>query len=165
MNNGGNGLLQWTTTETFGISRFVIEKSLDSIHFTALDSVAAAANGSGVNTYQYTDTHLDTGTNFYRLREVEEFGTIAWSPIRSVKGSGNGRFSIYPNPVHHSLIYISSPVNTRRIRLIDVSGKTILREEVHGFLNMLSVANIAPGIYFLSVDTDTGSTVQKIFIE
>ncbi len=165
VNASGNGLLQWTTTEAYGISRYVIEKSLDSIHFTALDSVAAAANGSGVNSYQYTDTHLDTGTNYYRLREEQEFGTIAYSPVRSVRSLDPVRFGIYPNPVHHSLIYISSPVNTRQIRLIDVSGKTILREEVHGFLNTLSVATIAPGIYFLQVDTDTGNTVQKILIE
>ena len=165
VNAGGNALLQWTTTEAYGITRYVIEKSPDSIHFSALDSVAAAANGSGVNSYQYTDTHLDPGTSYYRLREVQEYGTIAYSPVRSVMASGGGAFGIYPNPVHHSVIYISSPVNTREIRLIDVSGKTILREEVHGLLNMLSVANIATGIYFLSVDTDTGNTVQKILIE
>ncbi|GGA86932.1 S8 family serine peptidase [Puia dinghuensis] len=164
VNSGGDGLLQWSTTEAYGIIRFVIEKSTDSIHFTALDSVAAAGNGAGLHSYQYTDTHLDTGTNYYRLREVNQNGSYTYSPVRSVQGPSGG-VVIYPNPVPHALIHINTAANARRVRLIDVAGKVILEEELKGTLNTLHVGSVATGIYFLQVDTDSGVTLQKILIK
>lgn len=162
---GENAILQWSTTDAAGISRFIIEKSTDGAHFAVLDSVTASTNGNTINTYQYTDTHLVTGINFYRLREVDQGGQYTWSPIRTVNGSVAGGITIYPNPVRDGSLYVSSAVNTREIRLTDVSGKTILQMETQGYLNTLPVGAIARGIYFVTVYTDTGNSVQKILIQ
>ena len=162
---GDNALLQWSTTDAASLSRFIIEKSTDGIHFTSLDSVAATANGTTINTYQYTDTHLVNGINYYRLRETDQDGQYTWSPVRTVNGSAAGGITIYPNPVQDGNLYVSSTVNTREIRLTDVSGKTILLMETQGYLNTLPVGAIARGIYFVTVYTDTGNSVQKILIQ
>ena len=163
--SGNNGLLQWSTSDAAGMSRFIIEKSTDNLHYTALDSVTAAPDGSGVDNYQYTDTHLVHGVNYYRLRMVDQNGQYEYSPIRTIDGSGAGGVTIYPNPVQNGNLYISSTVNTQLIRLMDVSGKTILQLETQGYLNTLPVGAIARGIYFVEVVTDTGSTMQKILIQ
>lgn len=163
--SGANGLLQWSTSDAAGTSRFVIEKSTDNLHYTALDSVAAAADANGVNNYQYTDTHLVHGINYYRLRMVDQNGQFDYSPIRTIDGAGQGGITIYPNPVQNGNLYISSTVNTQLIRLMDISGKTILQVETQGYLNSLPMGAIARGIYFVEVVTDTGSTVQKILVK
>ena len=163
--SGNNGLLQWSANDAVDVTRFIIEKSSDNLHFTALDSVPAAANGSGINNYQYTDTHLDRGPNYYRLRIVDQDGRYSWSPIRTIDGTAAGSITIYPNPVENGNLYISSTVNTQLIRLMDVSGKTILQLETQGYLNTLPVGAVTPGIYFIEVVTDTGSSVQKILIK
>jgi hypothetical protein len=147
------------------MNRFIIEKSTDNLHYTALDSLAAAADGSGVDNYQYTDTHLVQGVNYYRLRMVDQNGQYEYSPIRTIDGSGAGGVTIYPNPVQNGNLYISSTVNTQFIRLMDVSGKTILQVGTQGYLNTLQVGAIARGIYFVEVVTDTGSTMQKVLIQ
>jgi hypothetical protein len=157
-------LLQWNTTDAYGVSRFVIEKSRDSIHFSALDSVFAVADDGGYYNYEYIDNHLDTGANYYRLRIMQENGHYTYSPIRSVQGPVGG-VSIYPNPVHHALIHINTATNTRRVRLVDVSGKLILAQELRGTLNTLPIGEVGMGIYFLWVETDSGTTVQKILIK
>jgi hypothetical protein len=162
---GDNALLQWSTTDAVNLSRFIIEKSTDGTHFAILDSVAATAKGNTVDTYQYTDTHLVAGINYYRLREVDEDGQYTRSPVRTVNGSATGDITIYPNPVQDGNLYISSTVNTREVRLTDVSGKTILLMETQGYLNTLPVGTIARGIYFVTVYTDTGNSVQKILIQ
>jgi len=162
---GDNALLQWSTTDAATLSSFMIEKSTDGVHFATLDSVAASANGNTINTYQYTDTHLVSGINYYRLREVNQDGQYTWSPVRTVNGSAAGGITIYPNPVQDGNLYISSTVNIREIRLVDVSGKTILQMETQGYLNTLPVGAIARGIYFVTVYTDTGNSVQKILIQ
>jgi hypothetical protein len=165
-NSGGNGLLQWNTTEAYGLSRFIIEKSRDSIHFTTLDSVAAAVNGGGFHSYQYVDTHLDSGMNYYRLRELRSNGQSTYSPIRSVQGPEGG-VSVWPNPApwHHALIHIATTTNMRRVRLIDLSGKVIFAQELRGTINTLHIGDVAAGLYFLQVETDSGSTVQKILMK
>jgi hypothetical protein len=161
---GNTALLQWTTSGVFGIDHYAIEKSTDSIHFSPLDSLAAATDGRGTNQYQYTDTHLDTGANYYRIRPVDVFGNFTWSPIRKVEGPDSVNVIIYPNPVHRSFIFISSTTNTRLIRLIDVSGRTVLQRSVRGNLNTVPLDAVATGIYFVEVITDTGTVVQKILV-
>ncbi len=44
-------------------------------------------------------------------------------------------------------------------------GRLILDEDVQGYLQTVSVRNLAPGIYLLVVDTDTGRQVQKVFVK
>jgi hypothetical protein len=163
-NANGDALLQWSTSEAYGLIRFVIEKSDDSIHFTALDSLAAAINGGSVHNYSYTDHHLDTGMNYYRLRLVQQNGSYAYSPVRSVQGPAGG-VSIWPNPVHHALIHINASTNAKRVRLVDISGKVILSQELRGTLNTLHIGAVATGIYFLWVETESGTTVQKILVK
>jgi Subtilase family/Secretion system C-terminal sorting domain len=164
---GDNALLQWSTTDAITLSRFIIEKSTDSIHFTVLDSVAATADGNTVDTYQYTDTHLDSGYNYYRLREVMQNGSLAWSPVRVVQGpDGGGSIGVYPNPApRHGALYVTTTSNTEHIRLIDVSGRIIVDQEVRGSINIVPLGNLAPGIYFVDVVTDSGSSIKKVLIK
>ncbi len=166
-NAGNNALLQWTTTNAYGVIRYVIEKSIDSVHFTALDSLPAQGNGSSIENYQYTDTHLDSGYNYYRLREVMQNGSFVWSPVRIVQGpDGGGTITVYPNPApRHSALYVTSTNNTERIRLIDISGRIIVDQVVRGNLNIIPLGNLAPGIYFVEVVTDSGLSVKKILIK
>ena len=134
------------------------------VTFTS-DSVTAAANGSGVENYQYTDTHLARGINYYRLRIVDLNGQYAYSPIRTINGSAAGGITIYPNPVQNGNLYVSSTVNTQLVRLMDVSGKTILQIETQGYLTTIPMGAVARGIYFVEVVTDTGSIIQKILLK
>jgi hypothetical protein len=48
---------------------------------------------------------------------------------------------------------------------MDVLGRLILEEDVQGYLQTLSIGTLARGIYLLIVDTDTGRTVQKVFVK
>jgi hypothetical protein len=46
-----------------------------------------------------------------------------------------------------------------------MSGRVILAQELRGTLNTLHTGEVATGIYFLWVETDSGTTVQKILIK
>ena len=81
-----------------------------------------------------------------------------------VSGDG-GLITIFPNPVSDGTFYVSSTVNCRRIRLMDVIGRLILDKEAQGYLQTISVQNLARGIYLVVVDTDTGRQVQKVFVK
>lgn len=163
--SGDNGLLQWSTANEKNVSRFVIQKSQDGALFADLDSLPAASDSSTTHFYHYTDTHLLPGVNYYRLRMTDVDGRFTWSPVRTINGTDGVSISIYPNPVSDGNLYISSSVNVRQLRLTDVSGKILLQKKVQGLQQTLFVGTISRGIYLLSVDTDTGTTVQKVFIK
>lgn len=163
--SGVNGLLQWTTANDRDMSRYIIQKSGDGIGYTDLDSVPAVSDSSSTHSYRYTDTHLLPGTNYYRLRMKDVDGRSIWSPVRTLDASGLASISVYPNPVENGALYVSSTVNIRQLRLTDVSGKVLIKKTVQGFQQSLPVGMISRGIYLLAVDTDTGTTVQKVFIK
>lgn len=163
--SGDYGLLQWSTTDDHSVTRFIIQKSSDGARFADLDSLPAAADSNTIHSYRYTDTHLLAGINYYRLKMKDVDGHFTYSPVRTLDGSGRALISVYPNPVQDGTIYVSSTVNCRLLRLTDVSGKIVVEKQVQGYNPLLSVGTISRGIYLLIVDTDTGSTVQKVFIK
>lgn len=164
---GGKALLQWNTIEETATSRYVIEKSRDSLHFFALDSMNAAGNRDAVNVYSYTDNKLLNGITYYRLKLVGADGSIEYSPVRSIRDTTGGlTVTVYPNPVlSNGTLSITTSANCESIRLTDVSGRVIIRSDAHGNFNTLQPGNLARGIYFVRVDTDAGSKVVKVFVK
>ncbi|HEV3325628.1 MAG TPA: S8 family serine peptidase [Puia sp.] len=164
--SGSTALLQWSAIHDASFRRYTIQKSTDSVNFTDLDSLPPLTDANPVHSYQYTDPNLLPGTTWYRLRMTDLNGNITWSAIRSVTVAGaGGLITVYPNPVSDGTLYISSTVNCRRIRLMDVLGRLILDQDVQGYLQTVPVGTLAQGIYLLVVDTDTGRQVQKVFVK
>ncbi|MEL7021372.1 MAG: T9SS type A sorting domain-containing protein [Bacteroidota bacterium] len=76
--------LQWTTLEEENHAHFVVEKSVDGYSFAALTTVAAQAKNGARTHYDYVDVKPSSGTNYYRLRLVDQAGRLAYSPVVSV---------------------------------------------------------------------------------
>ncbi|HEV3413313.1 MAG TPA: S8/S53 family peptidase [Puia sp.] len=164
--SGSTALLQWSVSHDQTLQRYIITRSTDSIHFTDIDSLPPLRDQNSVHSYSYNDPGLIPGINYYQLRLVDLNGNSSYSPIRSVVVSGDGGLiTIFPNPVSDGTFYVSSTVNCRRIRLMDVIGRLILDKEAQGYLQTISVQNLARGIYLVVVDTDTGRQVQKVFVK
>ncbi len=164
--SGNAAILQWSVSHDQTIQRYVVEKSTDSINFNGIDSLSPVTDQNSVHSYQYTDPALSPGTTWYQLKLVDLNGDITWSPIRSVVSAGNGGLvTVYPNPVPDGTLYISTSVNCRRIRLMDVIGQLIFDHDVQGYLQTIPVRSLAPGLYLVVVDTDTGRQVQKVFVK
>jgi hypothetical protein len=165
--SGNTAVLQWITAGESGTSRFVIQKSSDGVNFFPIDSVAAIGNGNTLNnSYRYTDYHLWSGANYYRLKMVDIDGHTKYSGIRSVNDTLNTLvISLYPNPVQTGTLYISSSVNCESIQVADISGRIIIRTATRGFLNVIPLGRVAKGIYFVTVQTEAGSQVKKVLVE
>jgi hypothetical protein len=163
---GNTALLRWTAEHDQSLRAYTIEKSADSIAFSDLDSLPPQPGNTGVHSYEYPDHGLTPGTSWYRLRLVDLNGNSSYSVIRSVTlTGGGGLITIFPNPVTDGTLYISSAVNCRHIRLMDILGRVIVDRDVQGYLQTLTVRNLAGGIYLVVVDTDTGRQVQKVFVK
>ncbi|ACU61847.1 SGNH/GDSL hydrolase family protein [Chitinophaga pinensis] len=69
-NNANRFRLNWTTAYEKNVSRFVVERSSDSLRFSVLANVMATGNDSTGKSYTYPDTALQTMKQFYRLNVI-----------------------------------------------------------------------------------------------
>jgi Subtilase family/Secretion system C-terminal sorting domain len=159
-------LLQWSTYQEINTSQFVVEKSGDSVNFASIGVVAAKGNTDTAASYQFIDTSLLKGNNYYRLKIMFGTGQSLYSPIRLVQYNPvvviNG---IYPNPIAQGgTLTINTVGNCQAIELYDVLGRLVLSKTGQGTQNSLYLANLAKGVYFLAVFTDAGKTSKKILV-
>ena len=161
-----SALLQWSTLHQSGLDSFVIEKSTDSVVFIRLSAVAALQSGGDVLSYQYRDTSLSKGVNYYRLIILHKDSSIQYSPVRWVLYNPQQFIKgIYPNPVTKGSLYINTSGNCNSVEVMDVSGRVIRSIRTAGTQQTISMAGLSKGIYLVVVLTDGGRQVAKILVE
>ena len=155
----GRTLLEWTTTQEIKTNYFVVERSADGQSFDEITTIPAAnpADPSTDNTYQATDSLPLPGTDYYRIKEVDQNGQATYSPIVSVKIGAGLSCLVYPNPAVDEL-YISLTCNAATpaaIALYDLHGQLILSKPVRltpGENRFeLNIADKAKGMYIVKI--------------
>ena len=90
--------IKWSTTQEINASSFVIERSANSIRFSAIGEQAAKGTFETIHQYQATDDQPISGTNYYRLKMVDADGTFTYSEVVKVKAASEQQVSCFPNP-------------------------------------------------------------------
>lgn len=74
--------IEWNTQKEVNSSYFLIERSSDNVHFTAVKMVSASGNSTFTRHYQYTETEVSFGKVYYRVTLVTMNGQqIASAPV------------------------------------------------------------------------------------
>ena len=74
-------------------------------------------------------------------------------------------YTIYPNPTNGILKFDFSGINVQKIKISDITGKTVF-EKVNVEQNeVIDLSGFANGIYIVTLQTDKGSTSSKIIKE
>jgi len=116
-------ILQWQTAQEKALSHFVVEHSLDGIHFDDIGIQTAQNNKSTTNTYQWTHTTPHTGSNYYRLKLVDIDGQFRYSELRTITHyhSNEPMVLTYPNPFREK-IYTRVQVSTSTAATLSVAN-------------------------------------------
>jgi hypothetical protein len=164
--NNSTALLQWTTLQEVNTDHFIIERSTDGINYVSIGTLPAGGNTIAVSKYHFTDEQPATGINYYRIKIADKNAKSSYSPVRKINIMSNDfTISLLPNPVTKGVVHINSSVNCTRIELRDATGRLIKTAKASGMQNQLPVQDVAKGIYLVTVVTDSGKKVEKIFIE
>src|SRR5258705_4907717 len=78
------------------------------------------------------------------------------------KENGMHHYFCFPNPADVE-VQLRGFTNNEKYILSDVLGKIILQGTLHG--NKISVSNLDPGVYFISITGRDGKVVQKFINE
>jgi hypothetical protein len=84
--------------------------------------------------------------------------------VLAVEDENNSLFSVYPNPSSSDItVQINdSKVSNYYSSLMDITGKTLMYQEVNTATFKMSLANLAVGTYFLRIGNDAKSALVKV---
>ena len=159
---------QWSTAQEINTDHFDIQRSADGLNYTTIGTVKAKGNSTITIDYNYMDNSPLQGLNYYRLVMVDQSGVFAYSPTVKIDFSDSqSGISFYPNPTT-DLLHINAPgVNSAAtVQFFNTSGQLVGTYRSSSLNGMsISTNNIQKGLYFIKVNGDFGSFVQRIVKE
>ena len=137
--------LSWGTVSESGSDYFLVERSLSGHDFERVGRVAAGGESVLTRNYEFTDNGLEADTYFYRLRQVDQDGSSAFSEVRRVVLETAEDLYVYPNPVGERLM-LSDEVNGT-VRIYRNDGAVVLETKAAG--REINVRDLPVGQYWL----------------
>jgi len=159
--------LSWVTASETNSAYFAVERGPDGKAFATIGRQAAAGASLSRIDYQFADAGLPAERGnvvYYRLRQVDQDGTSAYSPVRAVRLPDTGqslKAEIYPNPYGQTVTVRLSSAASGRATLTarDALGRTLLTQTVQTTAGTQDVplpqaAAWPAGVYHLFVRQD-----------
>ena len=112
--------------------------------------------------FRYNSVSLvSTFLGIDQTTETYERNTAVTLSINTIEAS---RFQLYPNPAK-DYITIDSEDNQviKSVSIIDVQGRNVFT--TNGNTTKISVASLQQGMYFMTLETETGTSTSKKFIK
>jgi carboxypeptidase T len=118
--------LEWDAATDDQHDHFEVERSADGTHFISLGRGPAAAP------YWKIDPSPVVGNNFYRIKQFDKNGDIAYSQVINIQYDPAFGISVFPNPVYDVLTVKVNTANADRytISLVDLEGKKVMDGKV-----------------------------------
>lgn len=165
--------VSWSTASEINNDHFIVEKSNDNLTFQSTGVVNGAGNSNVELMYSFMDVDAigiarSAGVDkiYYRIKQVDKDGKYQYSNTISVditKDQLTKPSSFSPNPANQ-VIYIQIGDNTNQntpVKIIDLTGKTVLNQNIEGAFATIDVNELNTGIYFLQIGN---GKLQKLII-
>ncbi len=161
--------LVWNTQNEGNYTNYTVERSIDGGKtFTVLGAVPATGSGK----YSLQDQNPITGSNLYRLKQVDVNSVITYSNVVTIAYSDlsnnlANNLMLYPNPAVNSLSLnlVTPPANnlsSYNIRFMNSSGLIIKQVTSTQPSWQGSINNLQPGTYIIQVlNNNTSSLVGQ----
>lgn len=161
-NHGNQNLLKWTTSSEKNIISFEVQKAEDGINFETIGLVKAT-NQNTTTHYSFTDNHVYTDQNYYRLK-INDNNQVVYSNVVVLNGVNdhNNENSIltYPNPAQDRLnIALQNQNQVGNVLVFDLFGKEVLSTDK---LTNIDISQLSLGSYIIQVEAN-GSYIRTKF--
>jgi hypothetical protein len=167
-NSGRKNLLSWQTASELNNDYFVLERSTDGLVFSQIAVIEGKGTTQGINNYTHVDDNFSATTNYYRLKQVDFNGlTKAYDMIALLfQTDFDDGLSIFPNPSSGIFTvslnkHLVAPVLT----VFNGLGKSVLVQDLSIKDQLTINLNERPGIYFVSVTSESQTLTRKIIIQ
>jgi photosystem II stability/assembly factor-like uncharacterized protein len=162
LNSQNQAILDWDVESAEDISKFNIQHSADGITFKTIGEKAATSD----KTYTYIHESLVQGKNYYRIMQILNNGSAAYSAIRTVNVSkSDADVVLSPNPSNDgwvSLSFIGVKTNEKvSVNIINTVGQVVARYSISnsGKPEFINIA--ASGVYNVQCTFANGEQLVK----
>ncbi|HZZ74332.1 MAG TPA: T9SS type A sorting domain-containing protein [Puia sp.] len=151
----GQAVLRWTVSSVKSEDFFIVEKSVDAIHFEVITAMDASTGAD--SSYSVTDNAIGSGPVSYRIRITGKDGRELCSKTVNLNSVSDADFKFYPNPVDKLLIVRSShPMN---IQVVDAYGAIKFIQDVDAGMQIVNVSVLQKGNYILKATDKATNTI------
>jgi len=167
-------LLEWSTASEINSDYFDLQRSADGTNFTtALGRLGAAGTSTSVKNYSILDAQPLSNWNYYRVKQVDKDGKVAYSNIAPINfEKAVSVVIVYPNPAKDKLTieYTATKAGNVQLQVLDSKGSLVLSNTsnmtVGRNTNTVNISTLSKGVYMLrSMDTDGNVNFVKFIKE
>ena len=170
-NGNKDVLLTWKVAQEINMKGYEVEKANNDNKFETIQFVAAK-NDFKPQSYSYTDADAFTkSTNVqYRLKQVDNDGTIKYSAITTAKSTSALNKLVFANPFNGVLtlnLNLSNPAMVN-IDLFDINGKRVATQQAKqmpqgiSIITLNSTTSLQSGVYLLKINIGDEAYKYKI---
>lgn len=156
---GQSARITFATEYERSSSHFIVQKSLDGNKFQDLQYIIGKGSSSYYSEYSYSDKALSSGTNYYRIMQVDADGAVDYTAVKSVIFNDIQDAKIFPNPVPYAegsaIVKYYSSVEDAVITISNMMGRETKRIYVNKFAGWnttsIDIRDLTPGMYALRI--------------
>ncbi|MBN8865474.1 MAG: T9SS type A sorting domain-containing protein [Sphingobacteriales bacterium] len=153
-------LLSWSTATEEGSKHFDVEHSTNGSSWSRVATIAASGNSTTVQQYEALHASPASGSNYYRIRQIDADGKHSFSKVVLIAVATNrNAVLVYPNPVVNGMLYVKLE-EAAGLRIVNMSGLTVVQKSLAAGLHNLSVAHLPRGSYWVKA----GDMAVKVLI-
>ena len=165
---GNQIAIKWSVVGEGNVVSYQVERSSNGINFIDLSTVSPASSSN----YSYVDVTANERANYYRIKSVENDGSVKFSNVVQLTTNNLPltTISVYPNPVTNNNFKIGLvSVGRYSISLVDKGGKVVYSTTLNhtvsnAFENIVFGKSLAAGSYTLTVTDEYGKISSKEII-
>ena len=121
--------IDWKVAEEFNINRYEVERSLNAVNYSSINTQVSNGNSTMPVSYQILDKDLSPGIYYYRIKSISNIGVVKYSEVARVKlKKSTATTYIAPNPVTDNTIHLQMnkmPAGIYSMRLLNNNGQVI----------------------------------------
>ncbi|MNK25890.1 hypothetical protein D3C87_442200 [compost metagenome] len=135
--------VQWQVSEN-SVASYIVERNTGA-GFTEIATLASKGNGN--NSYSIVDADRNTGSVYYRIKQIDQNGTSTYSEVFDLRIAATGKLAIFPNPVVSKLSVDSEKAQDAKI--YNVQGQQVKTLKLQAGRTTVELSDLASGVYFL----------------
>jgi|GEM_PF-2565641 len=164
----GNAIA-WATATEKDSKMFTVQHSTNGIDFAKVGSVNAIGSSNESNDYNFLHGNVETGTHYYRLSEVDVFGTerIVSDIIALNRNADLQIVRLYPVPTQTlvNLEFVADIEQQIVVKIFDITGRIITEQTTIASkgINQVSIdaRSYSAGNYFIQISGNDTNFVER----
>ncbi len=158
--NKNQVILNWATASEFNNAGFEMEYSTDTRNWEKIDFIKGEGTSDQLNSYEYIDEFPKSGTNYYRLKQIDFDGAFEYSDVVFVAMDAKTKIAIYPNPTVGKINITGTDNDAVDITIIDSFGRIVRKQLLSN--NEIDISELPAGLYFIIVNDNDQLITKRI---